>query len=117
MTIFTRVSLLPDATSPFAESPESCVNCLSPSGHSRACSPCYLPGRPSARRPGHPPATEHVRVHVLNCLPSLLAGIEDNPVTRPVDSGRRGDLVRQRRDLVQQPRARLGERGEIGIMI
>jgi hypothetical protein len=54
---------------------------------------------------------------MLDCLPSLRAGIEDYPVSRPVDSGGHGDPVRLSRDLVKQPRSRPGERGEIRVVI
>src|ERR1039457_6487278 len=105
MTIFTRVTLLPDGVPRFAESLESRVNCLSPSGRSGARLLVMLsagphPGRASSGWPGQHPAAQHVRVHMLDCLPSLRAGIEDNPVSRLVDSGRHGDLVRLSCDLI-----------------
>ena len=50
-------------------------------------------------------------MHMLDCLPSLRAGIEDNPVSRLVDSGRHGDLVRLGCDLFQQASARPGQFG------
>jgi len=56
-------------------------------------------------------------VHMLDGLPSLRPGIEDNPVSRPVNSGGHGDPVRLSRDLVQQSVACPGERGEIGVVL
>lgn len=58
-----------------------------------------------------------MRVRVLDHLPSLRAGIEDNPVARPVDSGGHGDLVCLGRDLFQQASACPGQRGEIWVVI
>src|ERR1035437_1842838 len=122
MTIFTRVTLLPDEAPRFAESLESRVNCLSPPGRSGARLLAMLsagphPGRASSGWPGQRPAAQHVRVHMLDCLPSLRAGIEDNPVSRLVDSGRHGDLVRLSCDLFQQASARPGQLGKIGVVI
>jgi hypothetical protein len=44
-------------------------------------------------------------------------GIEDNAVPRAVDAGRRGDLVRLRRDLLEQAAAGPGERGQIRVVL
>ena len=54
---------------------------------------------------------------MLDCLPSLRASIEDNPVSRLVDSGRDGDLVRLSCDLFQQAGACPGQLGKIGVVI
>jgi hypothetical protein len=48
---------------------------------------------------------------MLNCLACLRAGIEYDTVARLIDPGSRSDPVRQRRDLIQQPRPRPGQRG------
>lgn len=55
-------------------------------------------------------------MRVLDGLPALRAGIEDHPVSGPVDSGGHGYLVRLGRDLVKQPRARPGQRGKIRVV-
>jgi len=54
---------------------------------------------------------------MLDCLPGLRARIEDNPVSRLVDSGRHGDLVRLGCDLFQQASACPGQLGKIGVVI
>ena len=56
-------------------------------------------------------------MRVRDGLPGLRAGIEDHPVSGPVDSGGHGYLVRLARDLVKQPRARPGQRGKIRVVI
>src|SRR6266496_4787878 len=121
MTIFSCVSLSPDESARLAGSAESCVNCLSPPGCCCARVFAMLSARASclasSRRPGHHPATENVRVYMLNCLASLRAGIEYDTVARLVDPGSRSDPVRQHRDLIQQARLRPGQRGQVGVVV
>ena len=78
---------------------------------------CHGPLCRSAGRPGHRTATEHVRVHVLDSLPSVLAGVEDDPVAGRVDALGGRDLARRADEFVQLTVARGGESRHVGEMI
>src|SRR5215472_13830456 len=58
----------------------------------------------SARRPGHGPAAKHVRVHVVDGLASVAAGVEDHAIAGVGDAFRDRYLVCLRRDLREQAR-------------
>src|ERR1700733_9744003 len=64
------------------------------------------PARRSAWRPGHRTGTQHMRVHVPDGLPAVLAGVEDDAVPGGLDALGHRDLACRADEFVKQPAAR-----------
>src|ERR1700722_2284368 len=75
------------------------------------------PAHRSAWRPGHRTATEHMRVHVPDGLPAVLAGVEDDPVPTGLDALGDRDLACRADEFVKQPAARGGEGRHVREMV
>ena len=73
--------------------------------------------RGSTRWPGHPSATQHVRVDVEDRLPRLRPGIEDDTVATGRDPLGVRYLLGLERHLGQQVSVGAGERGKVRVMI
>src|SRR5258708_598204 len=74
------------------------------------------PALPSPGRPGQRPAAEAMRVCVLARLPRLGPGVDHAPVARLGHSRLARDELRLGHQLVEQPVAGLGQRGQIGVV-